>query len=204
MSAQIQRITVFTGSAVGNSTSYLEAVQDFARVVAEAGYGVVFGGGHVGLMGALADAALGAGTEVIGVMPQSLVNGEIAHEGLTSLEIVDDMHARKMRMAELGDAFVALPGGAGTLEELFEAWTWQQLGIHANPVALYNVDGFWDPLISMVEHMTHTGFIRESFQNALIVAHDPHELLAAIERWEPPAAKWTKQSGDAKHPANPR
>ncbi|HIY85400.1 MAG TPA: TIGR00730 family Rossman fold protein [Candidatus Yaniella excrementavium] len=204
MSDQIQRITVFTGSAAGNSTVYLEAVQNFARVVADAGYGIVFGGGHVGLMGALADAALNAGTEVIGVMPRSLVNGEIAHEGLTSLEIVEDMHARKLRMAELGDAFVALPGGAGTLEELFEAWTWQQLGIHTHPVALYNVAGFWDPLISMVEHMTHTGFIRESFQNALIVAQDPHELLTALARWKPPAAKWTKQLGDAQHPDNPR
>lgn len=187
-----KRLTVFTGSATGNSTTYLQAAQHFAQTAADAGYGIVFGGGHVGLMGAVADAALKAGSEVLGVMPQSLVDGEIAHPGLTSLEIVSDMHVRKTRMAELGDAFVALPGGAGTLEELFEAWTWQQLGLHAKPVALYNVNGFWDPLINMLDHMMHSGFIGQNFQDALIVAQEPEELLSEIAVWKPPVAKWTR------------
>lgn len=192
MDSHPKRLTVFTGSATGNSTVYVQAAQNFARAAAGAGYSIVFGGGHVGLMGAVADAALHAGTEVFGVMPQSLVDGEIAHPGLTDLEIVSDMHVRKTRMAELGDAFVALPGGAGTLEELFEVWTWQQLGLHAKPVALYNVDGFWDPLIHMLDHMTETGFIGQNFQDALIVANEPDKLLLDITGWTPPVAKWTK------------
>lgn len=183
MEHQVQRLTVFTGSSTGNSPSYLHAAQDFARSVAEAGYGIVFGGGHVGLMGAVADAALHAGGEVTGVMPQSLADREVPHQGLTRLDMVPDMHARKARMAELGDAFVALPGGAGTLEELFEIWTWQQLRLHTKPVALYNVEGFWDPLISMLDHMTAQGFIRPPFREALIVADDTETLLSAIANW---------------------
>lgn len=182
----INRVTVFTGSSTGNSPAYLQAVQDLAQTVAENGQGIIFGGGHVGLMGAVADAALNAGGEVIGVMPESLADREVPHQRLTRLDMVPDMHARKARMAELGDAFIALPGGAGTLEELFEIWTWQQLGLHAKPVALYNVAGFWDPLISMLDHMRDHGFIRQPFRDGLIVADDPHELLAAIAAWPTP------------------
>lgn len=183
MAQQTGRLTVFTGSSSGNSPEYLQAVQNFGRDIAASGYGIVFGGGHVGLMGAVADAALEAGGEVIGVMPQSMADREVPHQGLTRLEMVPDMHARKARMADLGDAFVALPGGAGTLEELFEIWTWQQLGLHTKPVALYNVDGFWDPLITMLDHMQSQGFIRPAFRQALIIAEDARSLLAAIHDW---------------------
>lgn len=178
-----RRITVFTGSRHGNTAVYSAAVQQFARTVAGHGYGVVFGGGNVGLMGVLADTALDAGAEVIGVMPESMMASEVPHPGLTQLDIVPNMHARKARMAQLGDAFVALPGGAGTLEEVFEIWTWQQLGLHTKPVALLNVDGFWEPLLTMIDHMTTHGFIRQEFANGLICEENPHTLLSALEEW---------------------
>lgn len=184
MGQQVRRLTIFTGSATGNSPSYLQAVQDFARAAVGAGYGIVFGGGHVGLMGAVADTALEAGGDVTGVMPRSLADRELPHQGLTRLDMVADMHARKARMAELADAFVALPGGVGTLEELFEIWTWQQLRLHNKPVALYNVDGFWDPLITMLDHMQSMGFIRQRFRDKLIVAESPQELLTKIAAWQ--------------------
>lgn len=190
----LRRLTVFTGSKHGNAGVYVDAVERFAQTIADAGLGVVFGGGHVGLMGVLADTALAAGGEVIGVMPESMTEVEIPHANLTQLDIVPDMHARKQRMAELGDAFVALPGGIGTLEELFEIWTWQQLGIHAKPVALFNVAGFWDPLLVMIEHMAAQGFIRQSFLDGLIVDADAEALLAALAAWRPPPHKWRKAS----------
>lgn len=155
-----------------------------ARHLAASNIGVVYGGGHVGLMGVVADAALGAGGEVFGVIPDPLVSGEVAHPGLNRLEIVRDMHAR---MAELSDAFIALPGGVGTLEELFEAWTWQQLGIHRKPVALYDIDGYWQPLLRALDDMTSHGFISEFTRSTLIVRDDPEELLAALRTWAPRA-----------------
>ncbi|MFE6971179.1 TIGR00730 family Rossman fold protein [Isoptericola sp. NPDC057653] len=188
--AALRRLTLFTGSASGREPRYAAAVRDLAGVLAGRGVGVVYGGGRVGLMGELADAALGAGGEVLGVMPRSLVDGEIAHPGLTRLDVVADMHERKQRMGELGDGFVALPGGAGTLEELFEVWTWQQLGIHAKPVALYDVDGFWQPLLRMVDHMVDEGFLSSRYRESLVVARSPQGLLDALAAWEPPAAKW--------------
>lgn len=184
-------VTVFTGSASGNDPIYTDAVSTLARAFTEHGIDLVYGGGHVGLMGAVADAVLDAGGHVTGVMPQALVDGEIAHAGLTRLEIVADMHERKLRMAELGDAFLALPGGAGTLEEFFEVWTWQQLGIHAKPVALYDVNGFWQPLLTMIDQLVDEGFLARHYRDALIVAHSPDELLDAWSRWDPPASKWT-------------
>ncbi|HJF14607.1 MAG TPA: TIGR00730 family Rossman fold protein [Enteractinococcus helveticum] len=187
---QIHRITVFTGSRHGNSDAYVQAVESFAGTLADHGYGLVFGGGNVGLMGVLADTVLASGGEVTGIMPESLTTQEIPHPHLTSLEIVPNMHIRKERMADLGDAFVALPGGAGTLEELFEAWTWQQLGIHTKPVALLNVAGFWDPLLAMLDHMAAAGFMRTEFTNALIVESDPAALLAALASWQPPKHPW--------------
>lgn len=190
----MRNLTVFTGSASGASPVFAQAAEGFARFVAAQDCAIVYGGGRVGLMGVVADTALSAGGRVHGVMPQSLVDGEIAHRGLTTLEVVPDMHVRKNRMAELGDAFVALPGGAGTLEELFEVWTWQQLGIHAKPVALYDVDGFWQPLLGMLDQMTSQGFLSEKFRDSLIVASDPAELFEALESWVPPAAKWSKSS----------
>lgn len=185
--SDLQRITVFTGSRHGNTPAYVDAVESFARTVASRGIGIVFGGGNVGLMGVLADTALSAGTEVHGITPESMTETEIPHPHLTRLEIVADMHARKQRMAELGDAFVALPGGIGTLEELFEIWTWQQLGLHTKPVAVFNVNGFWDPLLEMIDHMAVEGFVRRRFTEALIVETDPAALVDALTSWQPPS-----------------
>src|SRR5690625_3249750 len=185
----LRRVTVFTGSKHGNNPQYIEAVEHFARTIAEHNLDVVFGGGNVGLMGVLADTALAAGAQVYGVMPQSMQDTETPHPNLTRLDIVADMHARKQRMAELGDAFVALPGGIGTLEELFEIWTWQQLGLHTKPVALYNPMGFWDPLLAMIEHMAGQGFVRYSFISALIVEDDAATLLEALHTWQPAGAR---------------
>lgn len=186
------RMTLFTGSALGDSAVYADGVRHLAEALAAAGIGVVYGGGRVGLMGVLADSAIEAGAEVIGVIPQHLVDGEIAHRGLTSLEVVPDMHARKLRMAELGDAFVALPGGVGTLEELFEVWTWQQLGIHAKPVALYDIGGYWTPLLDALDTMTTSGFIGDRLRGTLIVADDPEMLMTSLATWTPPTAKWAR------------
>ncbi|WP_238654182.1 LOG family protein [Rothia uropygialis] len=186
----IRTITAYTGSATGNDAVYTEAVRRLAVAFAQRGIGVVYGGGKVGLMGILADSALHSGGTVHGVMPQSLVEGEIAHPGLTTLDVVGDMHQRKNRMAELGDAFVALPGGAGTLEELFETWTWQHLGLHSKPVALYNVNGFWNPLIELLDHMVEEGFLRENLRHSLIVESEPELLLEALSTWQPLKPKW--------------
>ncbi|WOF21479.1 TIGR00730 family Rossman fold protein [Microbacterium betulae] len=184
------RVTVFLGSAHGTGPGYTAATIAFGEALARRGFGLVYGGGRVGLMGTLADAASAAGGEVTGVIPQGLVDAEISHDGLTTLEVVPDMHARKLRMAELGDAFVALPGGAGTLEELFEAWTWLQLGIHGKPVALLDVDGFWQPLVRALDHMTAEGFVRERFRTTLIVEEDVEDLLDVLLAWRSPAPKW--------------
>lgn len=184
---EFNRVTVFTGSRHGNDAAYLEAIKAFARTLADRQLGVVFGGGSVGLMGVLADTALDAGAEVHGVMPETMLEAEIPHQHLTQLDIVPDMHTRKQRMAQLGDAFVALPGGIGTLEEFFEIWTWQQLGLHTKPVALLNSAGFWDPLIAMIDHMATHGFVRQSFTEALIINDQPEALLDALASWEPPA-----------------
>lgn len=191
---QLRRIAVFTGSAMGAKASYREQASKLAQHLAESGIGIVYGGGNVGLMGVVADAALAAGGDVLGVMPQALVSGEIAHPGLTGLEVVSDMHARKMRMADLSDAFIALPGGAGTLEELFEVWTWQQLGIHRKPVALYDVDGYWQPLLQALDAMTADGFISGATRSTLILRDTPEALLAALNDWQPRAPKWQKDA----------
>lgn len=187
------RLTVFTGSAAGDSPTFADAAASLARALAEAEVGVVYGGGRVGLMGVVADTTLAAGGTVIGVIPQGLVDRELAHRHLTRLEVVPDMHARKLRMAELADGFVALPGGAGTLEELFEVWTWQQLGIHDKPVALYDVDGYWQPLLDALDSMTAHGFLSARFRAGLIVVDDAADLLVALRSWTPQPSKW---SGD--------
>ena len=146
-------------------------------------------------MGIVADAALAAGVEVVGVIPESLHEREIGHDGLSELHVVDSMHTRKAKMAELADAFVALPGGLGTLEETFEVWTWGQLGFHAKPIALLDVNGFWRPLIEMVDRMVAEGFIVPKYREMLIVDDDPERLLARMQTWEPPAvAKWIDAS----------
>lgn len=192
---ELKQVTVFTGSAAGDAPVFAEATAEVARALAQAGIGVVYGGGHVGLMGVLADATLAAGGRVHGVMPQALVDGEIAHSGLTALDVVPDMHARKNRMAELGDAFVSLPGGVGTLEELFEVWTWQHLGVHDKPVALYDVEGYWQPLLQALDSMTERGFLSQRYRSSLIVVDTPEALLAELSAWTPQAPKWATSAG---------
>ena len=184
------RIAVFTGSHAG-PPSHAAAAASFARGLAEAGVGIVYGGGKVGLMGVVADAALAAGGEVVGVIPQHLVDDELAHPGLPRLEIVQSMHERKAVMGDLADAFVALPGAAGTLEELFEAWTWGMLGLHAKPTALIDVDGFWQPLLTQLRRMVDDGYLDAARLDALGVVSDAPGLLTFIEGYQHPARKWT-------------
>ncbi len=184
------RIAIFTGSAAGHSPVYADAATTLATYLAGHGHGIVFGGGKVGLMGVVADAALAAGGEVIGVIPQALVDREVAHHGVTQLDIVTTMHERKARMVDLADALVALPGGVGTLDEFFESWTWLLLGIHAKPVALYDVDGYWQPLRTTLEQMVGEGFLGAPHHDGLIVATEPADLLTQIAGWESPARKW--------------
>ena len=184
------RIAVFTGSHDG-PPSHRAAAAAFATGLAKAGVGVVYGGGRVGLMGVVADAALAAGGEVVGVIPQHLVDDEVAHPGLPRLEVVGSMHERKAVMADLADAFVALPGAAGTLEELFEAWTWGMLGLHAKPTALLDVDGFWTAMLTQLRRMVDAGYLDARRLDALGVVHGAKELLAFVEGYEHPARKWT-------------
>jgi uncharacterized protein (TIGR00730 family) len=187
------RIAVFTGSH-GGPPSHAAAAAAFARDLAAAGVGIVYGGGHVGMMGVVADAALAAGGEVVGVIPQHLVDDEVAHTGLPRLEVVPSMHERKAVMADLADAFVALPGAAGTLEELFEAWTWGMLGLHAKPTALFDVDGFWQPLLGQLRRMVDDGYLDAARLDALGVVADAKSLLTFIDGYEHPSPKWTTPS----------
>lgn len=159
--------------------------------LAEAGVGIVYGGATVGLMGLVADTALARGGEVHGVIPRGLADRELAHRGLTELEVVSTMHERKARMADLADAFVALPGGAGTLEELFEVWTWQQLGIHTKPVCLYDTNDYWQPLLRAVDAMVHDGFMAQRYREAVIVEREPVSLLERIRAWQPLEDTWS-------------
>lgn len=174
------RVAVFTGSATGARGEYATAVAEVGRCLASAGVGIVYGGGRWGLMGVLADAAIAEGGEVIGVSPTLFPRDEVLHPGITRLELVASMHQRKARMTELADAMVALPGGIGTLDEFVEAWTWRQLGLHAKPVILYEVGGFWDDLRSLLRSMVNGGFLAEGFAATLQVVDDPEELLAAL------------------------
>jgi uncharacterized protein (TIGR00730 family) len=183
----MQRLCVFCGSSPGHDPAYSALAAQFGRTLAQRRIGVVYGGGRVGLMGALADAALAAGGEVVGVIPQMLLDREHGHRGLTQLRVVDSMHARKALMAELADGFVALPGGIGTLEEIFEVWTWAQLGMHRKPCGLLDVDGFFTPLVSFLDHVVASGFLRPASRAMLTVAASPDELLAQFSAYEAPA-----------------
>jgi uncharacterized protein (TIGR00730 family) len=173
------RIAVFLGSSPGPD-HHRAAAAGLGRAIAEAGHGLVYGGAHVGLMGVLADAALAAGGEVVGVLPQNLVEREVGHSGLTRLELVGSMHERKARMADLADAFVALPGGTGTLDELIEIMTWAQLGLHEKPVALYDVDEFWGPFLALLDHMVASGYAPTSARTNLRVVTSPQDLLDGL------------------------
>ncbi len=185
----MKRICVFCGSKNGSNPAFEAAARAFGERLAYRGYTLVYGGGNLGLMGALADSVLDNGGEVIGVIPTALVDHEHAHNGLTELHVVESMHERKAMMAEKSDAFVALPGGLGTLEELFEVWTWGQLGLHRKPVGLLNVAGFWDLLIGMVEYMSTSDFIQKMHRDMLRVQADPDLLLDALSSYEPPPTR---------------
>lgn len=184
------RICVFCGSRAGTDPKFTEAARQVGALLAGRGIGLVYGGGRVGLMGVTADAALAAGGEVIGVIPRALQERELAHTGLTGLHVVESMHARKTMMADLSDGFIALPGGAGTLEEIFEQWTWGQLGIHAKPNGFLNVDGYYAPVRQMVQDMVAAGFLARDYADMLTFETDPEALLAAFDRYRPPPRKW--------------
>jgi hypothetical protein len=173
-------VCVFCGSAPGTDPAFVDAARDLGASLARADLGVVYGGATVGLMGAVADAALDAGGHVIGVIPSSLVARELAHEGLQDLRVVATMHERKALMADLADAFVALPGGLGTLDEFFEILTWAQLGIHAKPCALLNVNGYYDPLLAFLDHATRSGLVARDHRELIAVARNVDELVRSI------------------------
>nr|WP_049161070.1 TIGR00730 family Rossman fold protein [Micrococcus luteus] len=189
LSRRIASATVFTGARDGVDPRHRTTARDLGKALAKDQITLVYGGGKVGLMGALAESAMSAGGRVVGVMPEHLVAREIAHPGLTDLHVVASMHERKQTMADLADAFIALPGGAGTLEELFEAWTWQQLGLHTKPIALIDAD-YWASLIAMVDHMVAEGFVRAEDRDTLIVAADAQDALAQLRAWASPTPKW--------------
>ncbi|MBT9596510.1 MAG: TIGR00730 family Rossman fold protein [Vitreoscilla sp.] len=170
-------VCVYCGSRNGTSPAFRAAAQALGRLIGERSWRLVYGGGNVGLMGVTADAALAAGAEVVGVIPERLVHLEVGHRALTELHVVPTMHERKRLMAELADVFVALPGGIGTFEELFEVWTWRHLGYHDQPIGLLNVEGFYDPLLTFMRHTLQAGFIDASQQAMLTVHDDPATLL---------------------------
>ena len=175
------RVCVFCGSSAGRHASYADAARAFGALLSGSGVGLVYGGAAVGLMGAVADAALAAGGEVIGVIPKALVAHEVAHHGLSELHVVGSMHERKALMAELADAFVALPGGIGTLEELFEVWTWAQLGMHAKPCGLLDVDGYYARLCEFLDQVVEQGFLKPVHRALLVVERDPEVLMRRLQ-----------------------
>jgi len=190
----MKRLGIFCGSRSGTSSIYAEAARELGKLVAQRGFALVFGGGHVGLMGVLADAVLEAGGEVDGVIPQGLVDRELAHARCTRLHITRSMHERKALMADLSDAFVALPGGYGTLDEMCEMLTWAQLGLHAKPVGLLNTACFFDGLLAFLDHTVAEGFIKPGHRGLLLSAASPAALVELLEGSTPPPAeeKWTR------------
>ena len=181
----MKRLAIYCGSATPADPLYLDLARDVGRTLAERGIGVVYGGGRLGLMGAVADAALAADGEVIGVIPQALVDAEVAHRGLTELHVVGGMHERKAAFTDLSDGFITLPGGTGTMDELWEALSWAQLGYHAHPVALLNVAGYYDALISFWDKMGEVGFLRAQHRDLLIVAETLDVLLERMGKHQP-------------------
>jgi uncharacterized protein (TIGR00730 family) len=187
----IRRVCVFCGSSSGGQPCYGSAARALGELLAQRGMGLVYGGASIGLMGAVADAALAAGGEVIGVIPEALEAKEIAHRDLTRLEVVGSMHERKARMSELADAFVALPGGMGTLEELSEILTWAQLGLHEKPCGLLDIASYWRPLVAFFDHAVQERFLRAQHRAMVIVEDQPVALLDALAAYVPPTReKW--------------
>ena len=185
------RVCVFCGSSPGKGSGYQDAARHVGRVFAERGIELVYGGASVGTMGVIADAVLEGGGVVHGVIPQSLVDREVAHPGLTTLKVVADLHERKAAMSDLADGYLTLPGGAGTLEELFEVFTWAQLGLHDKPIALLDVAGYYQPMMRFLENMTAEGFLADDFRSMLIVTTEVTEALDRFVDYRPPRTKWT-------------
>ena len=191
----MKSVCVFCGSNYGTSEAYSQAAWDMGKSIAEAGLTLVYGGANVGLMGMVADGALDAGGKVIGILPKALQEKELAHTGLTELHIVSSMHERKAMMADRSDAFVALPGGAGTMEEIFEVWTWGQLGLHQKPCGLLNIDGFYDHLIEFLDHQTTEGSMKPEMRNMMQVADTSAAILQLFRSYAPPTTpKWIKKN----------
>jgi uncharacterized protein (TIGR00730 family) len=187
----IGRICVFCGSNPGASPIYVEAARTLGAMLAGRGLGLVYGGGKVGLMGAVADGALAAGGEAIGVIPHALVAREVAHQGLTELRVVDSMHERKALMAELSDGFIVLPGGIGTMEEFFEVWTWAQLGLHAKPIGLLDVAGYYAQLQGFLGHAVAERFLHPDHRSTVLIDEDAERLLDRMNGYVPPnVPKW--------------
>lgn len=195
----IRRLCVFCGSSSGQR-HHLDVAREVGRTVAAHGIELVYGGARVGTMGAVANGALDADGSVVGVIPRGLAELEVAHDGLSSLHVVDTMHERKSLMAELADAFVALPGGTGTLEELFEIWTWAQLELHTKPIGLLNVDGYYAPMLAMVDHMIDEGFLRLPYRDMLLVDNDLERLLSRFAEYCPPEYTWTEDGPTSNTP----
>jgi uncharacterized protein (TIGR00730 family) len=191
----VQRLCVFSGSRLGGHPDYVQAAEGLGRALAASGIGLVYGGAHVGLMGAIADAALDAGGDVIGVIPQALVDREIAHTGVSDLRVVGSMHERKALMADLSDGFIALPGGMGTLEELCEIATWTQLGLHAKPLGLLDVRGYYARLAGFLDHAVAERFMTVEHREMLVVEERAEAMLEAFRRWRAPSrSKWIDRS----------
>lgn len=191
----IRTLCVYCGSSPGQQSLYKEQAAAFGALLAQRGITLVYGGASIGLMGAVADAALAAGGQVIGVIPQALVDREVAHDGLSQLVVTRSMHERKARMAELSDGFVALPGGIGTLEEMFEIWTWSQLGMHTKPCGLLNVAAYYDTLIRFLDESRHQGFMRQACRDMLLTADNGPALLDALEAYVPPVVtQWVERA----------
>jgi uncharacterized protein (TIGR00730 family) len=191
----MERLCVFSGSSPGAHPDYVLAAEELGRALADRDVVLVYGGASVGLMGAVADAALDAGGEVVGVIPQALIDREIAHPGLSDLRVVSSMHERKALMAELSDGFVALPGGMGTLEELFEVYTWTQLGLHSKPLGLFDVRSYFAKLVAFLDHTVEERFLTVEHREMLVVEQRAEALLEAFRRWRPPLrSKWIDRS----------
>lgn len=187
----MQRVCVFSGSSLGRISEYQDVAVQLGTLLAKRNLGLVYGGAAVGLMGAVADATIAAGGSVIGVIPQALVDHEVAHTGLTDLRVVGSMHERKALMAELSDAFIALPGGIGTLDEIFEVWTWTQLGTHAKPCAVLNVQGFYDRLLGFLNYVVDEAFLKTVHRGMLLSSSDPAALLDLLAAYQVPTeTKW--------------
>jgi len=186
MTKKFLSVCVYCGSSKGSSPVYADAAKSLGRALVKQNLSLVYGGGHVGLMGIVADAVLEAGGEVTGVIPKALMDSEVGHERLTRLLVVKDMHERKALMAEHADGFIAMPGGIGTLEELFETLTWAQLGFHEKPIGLLNVAGFYDPLIEFLRHQTSQGFLRIEHKDLLLVETEPYPLIEQLKNFTMP------------------